>query len=65
MDGTETFTYHPHSIQDYYSVGDFERDCRFAEIFQKKYSHFMRFEYDKMITDGLTKEVILELRQNL
>jgi tRNA dimethylallyltransferase len=72
MDGVKHHFVDSHSIQDYYSVGDFERDCLavLAEIFQKKDVAILTGGsgmFIKMITDGIDEmpEADLELRQNL
>jgi tRNA dimethylallyltransferase len=72
MDGVKHHFINSHSIQDYYSVGDFERDCLavLAEIFQKKDVAILTGGsgmFIKMITDGIDEmpEADLELRQNL
>ena len=72
MDGVKHHFVNSHSIQDYYSVGDFERDCLavLEEIFQKKDVAILTGGsgmFIKMITDGIDEmpEVDLTLRQNL
>jgi tRNA dimethylallyltransferase len=72
MDGVRHHFVNSHSIQDYYSVGDFERDCLavLAEIFQKKDIAILTGGsgmFIKMITDGIDEmpEADLDLRQNL
>jgi len=72
MDGVKHHFINSHSIQDYYSVGDFERDCLavLAEIFQKKDIAILTGGsgmFIKMITDGIDEmpEADLALRQNL
>lgn len=72
MDGVKHHFIDSHSIQDYYSVGDFERDCLavLAKIFQKKDLAILTGGsgmFIKMITDGIDEmpEADLELRQNL
>lgn len=61
-----------HSIRDYYSVGDFERDCLavLEEIFQKKDVAILTGGsgmFIKMITDGIDEmpEADLDLRKKL
>ena len=72
MGGIKHHFINSHSIQDYYSVGDFERDCLavLEEIFQKK--DFVVLTggsgmFIKMITDGIDEmpEADLDLRQKL
>jgi tRNA dimethylallyltransferase len=72
MDGVKHHFVDSHSIQDYYSVGDFERDCLAVldEIFQKKDVAILTGGsgmFIKIITDGIDEmpEADLELRQNL
>ena len=72
MDGVKHHFINSHSIQDYYSVGDFERDCLVVldEIFQKKDVTILTGGsgmFIKMITDGIDEmpEADLELRQKL
>ena len=72
MDGVKHHFVNSHSIQDYYSVGDFERDCLavLEEIFKKKDVAILTGGsgmFIKMITDGIDEmpEADLELRQNL
>ncbi len=72
MDGVKHHFIDSHSIQDYYSVGDFERDCLavLEEIFQKKDVAILTGGsgmFIKMITDGIDEmpEADLVLRQNL
>jgi tRNA dimethylallyltransferase len=72
MDGVKHHFVDSHSIQDYYSVGDFERDCLavLEEIFQKKDVVILTGGsgmFIKMITDGIDEmpEADLDLRQNL
>ena len=72
MDGIKHHFINSYSIQDYYSVGDFERDCLaiLAEIFQQKDVTILTGGsgmFIKMITDGIDEmpEADLELRQNL
>jgi tRNA dimethylallyltransferase len=72
MDGVNHHFIDSHSIQDYYSVGDFERDCLavLSEIFKKKDVAILTGGsgmFIKMITDGIDEmpEADLELRKNL
>ena len=72
MAGVKHHFINSHSIQDYYSVGDFERDCLVVleEIFQKKDIAILTGGsgmFIKMITDGIDEmpEADLDLRQNL
>lgn len=72
MDGITHHFVDSHSIQDYYSVGDFERDCLqvLAEIFTRKDVAILTGGsgmFIKMITDGIDEmpEADLVLRQNL
>jgi tRNA dimethylallyltransferase len=72
MDGIMHHFVDSHSIQDYYSVGDFERDCLqvLAEIFTRKDVAILTGGsgmFIKMITDGIDEmpEADLVLRQNL
>ena len=72
MVGVKHHFINSHSIQDYYSVGDFERDCLVVleEIFQKKDVAILTGGsgmFIKMITDGIDEmpEADLDLRQNL
>jgi len=72
MAGVKHHFINSHSIQDYYSVGDFERDCLVVleEIFQKKDVAILTGGsgmFIKMITDGIDEmpEADLDLRQNL
>jgi tRNA dimethylallyltransferase len=72
MDGVKHHFVDSHSIHDYYSVGDFERDCLavLEEIFQKKDVAILTGGsgmFIKMITDGIDEmpKVNLELRQKL
>ncbi|MES2520401.1 MAG: tRNA (adenosine(37)-N6)-dimethylallyltransferase MiaA [Bacteroidota bacterium] len=72
MDGVKHHFVDSHSIQDYYSVGDFERDCLaiLEEIFQKKDVAILTGGsgmFIKMITDGIDEmpEADLVLRKNL
>ncbi|MCU0470732.1 MAG: tRNA (adenosine(37)-N6)-dimethylallyltransferase MiaA [Arcicella sp.] len=72
MDGVKHHFIDSHSIQDYYSVGDFERDCLMVleEIFQRKDVAILTGGsgmFIKMITDGIDEmpEADLILRQQL
>ena len=72
MDGIKHHFMDSHSIHDYYSVGDFERDCLavLEEIFQKKDVAILTGGsgmFIKIITDGIDEmpEADLELRQKL
>jgi tRNA dimethylallyltransferase len=72
MDGVIHHFIDSHSIQDYYSVGDFERDCLavLEEIFTRKDVAILTGGsgmFIKMITDGIDEmpEADLNLRQNL
>ena len=72
MAGVKHHFINSHSIQNYYSVGDFERDCLVVleEIFQKKDVAILTGGsgmFIKMITDGIDEmpEADLVLRQNL
>ena len=72
MDGVKHHFINSHSIQDYYSVGDFERDCLavLEEIFQKKDVAILTGGsgmFIKIITDGIDEmpEADLGLRQSL
>lgn len=72
MDGIKHHFVDSHSIHDYYSVGDFERDCLavLEEIFQKKDVAILTGGsgmFIKIITDGIDEmpEADLELRQKL
>ena len=72
MAGVKHHFINSHSIQNYYSVGDFERDCLVVleEIFQKKDVAILTGGsgmFIKMITDGIDEmpEADLDLRQNL
>ena len=72
MAGVKHHFINSHSIQDYYSVGDFERDCLVVleEIFQRKDVAILTGGsgmFIKMITDGIDEmpEADLDLRQNL
>ena len=72
MDGVKHHFINSHSIQDYYSVGDFERDCLavLAEIFQRKDVVILTGGsgmFIKIITDGIDEmpEADLDLRQKL
>lgn len=72
MDGVVHHFINSHSIQDYYSVGDFERDCLkvLEEIFSRKDVAILTGGsgmFIKMITDGIDEmpEADLELRQKL
>lgn len=72
MDGIKHHFVDSHSIQDYYSVGDFERDCLavLEEIFQRKDVVILTGGsgmFIKMITDGIDEmpEADLALRQIL
>ena len=72
MDGIMHHFVNSHSIQDYYSVGDFERDCLavLEEIFQRKDVVILTGGsgmFIKMITDGIDQmpEADLALRQTL
>ena len=72
MDGVKHHFINSHSIQDYYSVGDFERDCLAVldKIFQKKDVAILTGGsgmFIKMITDGIDEmpEADLDLRQKL
>ena len=72
MDGVKHHFIDSHSIQDYYSVGDFERDCLavLEDIFQQKDVAILTGGsgmFIKMITDGIDEmpEADLVLRQNL
>ena len=72
MAGVKHHFINSHSIQDYYSVGDFERDCLVVleEIFQRKNVAILTGGsgmFIKMITDGIDEmpEADLDLRQNL
>ena len=72
MAGVKHHFINSHSIQDYYSVGDFERDCLVVleEIFRRKDVAILTGGsgmFIKMITDGIDEmpEADLDLRQNL
>ena len=72
MAGVKHHFINSHSIQDYYSVGDFERDCLVVleEIFRRKDVAILTGGsgmFVKMITDGIDEmpEADLDLRQNL
>jgi len=72
MNGVKHHFIDSHSIQNYYSVGDFERDCLavLEEIFQRKDVAILTGGsgmFIKMITDGIDEmpEADLVLRQNL
>jgi tRNA dimethylallyltransferase len=72
MDGVKHHFIDSHSIKDYYSVGDFERDCLavLEEIFQRKDVAILTGGsgmFIKMITDGIDEmpEADLDLRQKL
>lgn len=72
MDGVVHHFVNSHSIHDYYSVGDFERDCLkvLEEIFSRKDVAILTGGsgmFIKMITDGIDEmpEADLELRQKL
>ena len=72
MAGVKHHFINSHSIQNYYSVGDFERDCLVVleEIFQRKDVAILTGGsgmFIKMITDGIDEmpEADLDLRQNL
>jgi tRNA dimethylallyltransferase len=72
MDGVKHHFIDSHSIQDYYSVGDFERDCLMVleEVFQRKDVAILTGGsgmFIKMITDGIDEmpEADLILRQQL
>ncbi len=72
MAGVKHHFINSHSIQDYYSVGDFERDCLVVleEIFQRKDVAILTGGsgmFIKMITDGIDEMPVadLDLRQNL
>ena len=72
MDGVKHHFVDSHSIEDYYSVGDFERDCLavLGEIFKTKDVAILTGGsgmFIKMITDGIDEmpEADLALRQNL
>ncbi len=72
MDGIKHHFVDSHSIQNYYSVGDFERDCLavLEEIFQRKDVVILTGGsgmFIKMITDGIDEmpEADLALRQIL
>ena len=72
MDGIKHHFVDSHSIQDYYSVGDFERECLVVlkEIFQRKDVVILTGGsgmFIKMITDGIDEmpEANLALRQTL
>ncbi|MEA5405785.1 tRNA (adenosine(37)-N6)-dimethylallyltransferase MiaA [Arcicella sp. DC2W] len=72
MDGVPHHFVNSHSILDYYSVGDFERDCLkvLEEIFSRKDTAILTGGsgmFVKMITDGIDEmpEADLELRQQL
>ncbi len=72
MNGVKHHFIDSHSIQDYYSVGDFERDCLkiLEEIFKKKDVAILTGGsgmFIKMITDGIDEmpEANLNLRQKL
>jgi tRNA dimethylallyltransferase len=72
MNGVKHHFIDSHSIHDYYSVGDFERDCLavLEEIFHTKDVAILTGGsgmFIKMITDGIDEmpEADLTLRQNL
>ena len=72
MDGVKHHFINSHSIQDYYSVGDFERDCLevLEKIFKEKDVAILTGGsgmFIKMITDGIDEmpEADLDLRQKL
>jgi tRNA dimethylallyltransferase len=72
MDGVPHHFINSHSIHDYYSVGDFERDCLkvLEEIFSRKDVAILTGGsgmFIKMITDGIDEmpEADLGLRQQL
>eukprot|EP01136_Pigoraptor_vietnamica_P026800 Opistho-1_new@82251 len=72
MDGVPHHFVNSHSIHDYYSVGDFERDCLkvLEEIFTRKDTAILTGGsgmFIKMITDGIDEmpEADLVLRQQL
>ena len=72
MDGVKHHFVDSHSIQDYYSVGDFERDCLtvLEEIFKRKDIAILTGGsgmFIKMITDGIDEmpEADLDLRKKL
>jgi tRNA dimethylallyltransferase len=72
MDGVKHHFIDSHSIKDYYSVGDFERDCLavLEEIFTRKDVTILTGGsgmFIKMITDGIDEmpEVDLDLRQKI
>lgn len=72
MGGVKHHFVDSHSIQDYYSVGDFERDCLavLEKIFKEKDIAILTGGsgmFIKMITDGIDEipEVDLDLRQKL
>ena len=72
MDSVKHHFIDSHSIEDYYSVGDFERDCLavLAEIFKKKDLAILTGGsgmFIKMITDGIDEmpKADLDLRQKL
>ncbi len=72
MDGVKHHFINSHSIQDYYSVGDFERDCLavLSEIFKRKDVAILTGGsgmFIKIITEGIDEmpEADLEIRQNL
>lgn len=72
MEGVKHHFIDSHSIHDYYSVGDFERDCLkvLDEIFQKKDVAILTGGsgmFIKMITDGIDQmpEADLAVRQKL
>lgn len=72
MNGVKHHFVDSHSIQNYYSVGDFERDCLtvLEEIFQKKDVVILTGGsgmFIKMITEGIDEmpKADLDLRQDL
>ena len=72
MDGVIHHFVDSHSIQDYYSVGDFERDCLavLEDIFKKRDVAILTGGsgmFIKIITDGIDEmpEANLDLRQKL
>ncbi len=72
MDGVPHHFVNSHSIHDYYSVGDFERDCLkvLEEVFTRKDTAILTGGsgmFIKMITDGIDEmpEADLVLRQQL
>jgi tRNA dimethylallyltransferase len=72
MDGVKHHFVGSHSIQDYYTVGDYERDCLkvLAEIFSRKDVAILTGGsgmFIKIITDGIDEmpDAPLELREKL